>query len=98
MHSVTYWKKNNELFDWTIYNRNITKNDQGDLTFPFPHESDAGVYQCFAMNEMGISMSPRLNVRQFEFKKFENTSETVKFAVHLQSLIKINLYISFNRK
>lgn len=78
VYSVFYWEKDDEPFDWEN-NGNISKSEEGDLTFNFPRDSDAGIYRCHGMNEMGISTSEKSNVRKWELNKFVDQTDKVEF-------------------
>lgn len=66
-----YWKKNGARFDYDAYDKRITqKPKSGTLVFTRPDNVDEGLYQCFAENEYGTSMSNSVFLRRAELSSF----------------------------
>lgn len=66
-----WWTKNGARFDYVAYDKRISqKPGLGTLIFTKPDNLDEGLYQCFAENEYGISMSNSVFLRRSELSSF----------------------------
>lgn len=66
-----WWTKNGVRFDYVVYDRRISQKPKlGTLIFTKPDNLDEGLYQCFAENEYGISMSNAVFLRRAELSNF----------------------------
>lgn len=66
-----WWTKNGVRFDYVAYDKRISqKPKSGTLIFTKPDNVDEGLYQCFAENEYGISMSNSVFLRRSELSSF----------------------------
>jgi len=69
-----YWRKNGLDFDYVAYDKRISQQPKrGTLVFGKPEAIDAGLYQCFAKNDHGTSLSNAVFLRQAELNSFTNT-------------------------
>lgn len=65
------WIKNGEEFDYVAYDRRISQQPRrGTLVFTKPDDVDEGLYQCFATNIHGTSMSNAVFLRKSELNSF----------------------------
>lgn len=66
-----WWTKNGVRFEHVAYDKRITqKHKQGTLIFTKPDNIDEGLYQCFAENNYGTSMSNSVFLRRSELSSF----------------------------
>lgn len=66
-----WWNKNGMHFDYVAYDKRISqKPGLGTLIFTKPDNVDEGLYQCFAENEYGISMTNSVFLRRSELSSF----------------------------
>lgn len=66
-----WWTKNGARFDYVAYDKRISQKPKlGTLIFSKPDNVDEGLYQCFAENEFGISMSNSVFLRRSELAPF----------------------------
>ncbi|KAG9509224.1 Neuroglian [Fragariocoptes setiger] len=66
-----WWTKNGARFDYVAYDKRISQKPKlGTLIFTKPDYVDEGLYQCFAENEHGISMSNSVFLRKSELASF----------------------------
>lgn len=75
-----WWTKNGARFDYVAYDRRISQKPKlGTLIFTKPDNVDEGLYQCFAENDYGTSMSNAVFLRRSELASFpeERTREYV---------------------
>lgn len=73
-----WWTKNGVRFDYVVYDKRISqKPKSGTLIFTKPDNLDEGLYQCFAENSQGTSMSNAVFLRRSELSSFpeERTRE-----------------------
>jgi len=76
-----WWTKNGARFDYVVYDKRISQKPKlGTLIFTKPENVDEGLYQCFAENEYGISMSNSVFLRRSELSSFPEESPR-KFVV-----------------
>lgn len=69
-----FWKKNGVEFDYVAYDQRITQQPKrGTLVFGKPDSVDEGLYQCFAKNDHGTSLSNAVFLRKAELDSFTNT-------------------------
>lgn len=65
------WFKNGEEFDYVAYDRRISQQPRsGTLIFTKPDDIDEGLYQCFAENIHGKSVSNAVFLRKSELNSF----------------------------
>ncbi|EEC12870.1 neuronal cell adhesion molecule, putative [Ixodes scapularis] len=72
------WTKNNNEFDYVSYDKRISQQPRrGTLIFTKPDDVDEGLYQCFASNLHGTSVSNSVFLRKSELNSFaeESTKE-----------------------
>lgn len=75
-----WWTKNGVRFDYVAYDRRMSQKPKlGTLVFSKPENVDEGLYQCFAENDFGISVSNSVFLRRSELSSFpeEKTREFV---------------------
>jgi len=66
-----WWTKNGDRFNYVAYDKRINQKPKlGTLIFTKPDNVDEGLYQCFAENEHGISMSNSVFLRRSELSSF----------------------------
>lgn len=66
-----WWTKNGARFDYVAYDKRISQKPKlGTLIFTKPDYVDEGLYQCFAENEYGTSMSNSVFLRKSELSSF----------------------------
>lgn len=75
------WTKNGEPFIWNTNNGWITEEfheieKEAIITINRPKTSDAGVYQCFATNDYGVSRGSPINI--IEVGRLQINSKKVK--------------------
>lgn len=69
-----HWKKNGVNFDYVAYDKRISQQPKrGTLVFGKPESMDEGLYQCFATNEHGTSLSNAVFLRKAELNSFSNS-------------------------
>lgn len=67
------WKKNGIDFNYVAYDKRITQQPRrGSLVFTKPQSMDEGLYQCFAENKHGISVSNAVFLKKAELNAFAN--------------------------
>ena len=65
------WIKNGLEFNYVAYDKRINQQPRrGTLTFTKPDHVDEGLYQCFAENKHGISVSNAVFLRKSELNSF----------------------------
>lgn len=65
------WIKNGLEFDYVAYDKRISQQPRrGTLVFTKPDHVDEGLYQCFAENIHGISLSNSVFLRKSELNSF----------------------------
>lgn len=65
------WMKNGLEFDYVAYDKRISQQPKrGTLVFTKPDHVDEGLYQCFAENVHGTSMSNAVFLRKSELNSF----------------------------
>lgn len=73
-----WWTKNGARFDYVAYDKRISQKPKlGTLIFTKPDNVDEGLYQCFAENEFGTSMSNSVFLRRSELSSFPEESTRV---------------------
>uniref|UniRef100_A0A6G1SAQ6 Neuroglian n=1 Tax=Aceria tosichella TaxID=561515 RepID=A0A6G1SAQ6_9ACAR len=66
-----WWTKNGARFDYEAYDKRISQKPKlGTLIFGKPEAVDEGLYQCFAENDYGTSMSNAVFLRRSELSSF----------------------------
>ncbi|XP_023242973.1 neuroglian-like [Centruroides sculpturatus] len=71
---VYRWNKNGLEFDYVSYDKRISQQPQrGTLVFTKPEDIDEGLYQCFAENSHGTSVSNSVFLRRYELNSFPDT-------------------------
>lgn len=73
-----WWTKNGARFNYVPYDKRISQKPKlGTLIFTKPENVDEGLYQCFAENDHGVSMSNSVFLRRSELSSFpeERTRE-----------------------
>lgn len=66
-----WWTKNGARFDYVAYDKRISQKPKlGTLIFTKPDFVDEGLYQCFAENENGISVSNSVFLKRSELSSF----------------------------
>lgn len=66
-----WWTKNGARFNYVPYDKRISQKPKlGTLIFTKPENVDEGLYQCFAENDYGISMSNSVFLRRSELSSF----------------------------
>ncbi|UYV67407.1 CHL1 [Cordylochernes scorpioides] len=66
-----HWTKNGNQFDYVSYDKRITQQPRrGTLVFTKPDDVDEGLYQCFAENAHGTSVSNAVFLRKSELNSF----------------------------
>lgn len=66
-----YWTKNGARFNYVAYDKRISQRPRlGTLVFNKPDAVDEGLYQCFAENVHGTSMSNSVYLRKSELSSF----------------------------
>lgn len=73
-----WWTKNGATFNYVPYDKRITQKPKlGTLIFTKPDNVDEGLYQCFAENIFGTSVSNSVFLRRSELSSFpeERTRE-----------------------
>lgn len=66
-----WWTKNGVRFDYVAYDKRISqKPNKGTLIFTKPENVDEGLYQCFAENDHGTSMTNSVFLRRSELSSF----------------------------
>ena len=69
-----FWKKNGIDFDYVAYDKRISQQPKrGTLVFGKPESIDEGLYQCFAQNDHGTSLSNAVFLRKAELNSFSIT-------------------------
>ncbi|THD28052.1 Neuroglian [Fasciola hepatica] len=82
------WYKNGKEFNWAANTGRYTKwPDEGTLIMARPGTDDDGMYQCFAINQFGISQSNVINVKRAELGDFELSKTKIVRAQHGQWLV-----------
>lgn len=74
------WKKNGVEFDYVAYDKRISQQPKrGTLVFTRPDQVDEGLYQCFAENMYGTSVSNAVFLRKSELNSFpdQDMPETI---------------------
>lgn len=67
------WKKNGMDFSYVAYDKRITQQPRrGSLVFTKPQAIDEGLYQCFAENKHGRSVSNAVFLKKAELNSFSN--------------------------
>ncbi|XP_017465423.1 PREDICTED: neuroglian-like [Rhagoletis zephyria] len=67
------WKKNGMDFSYVAYDKRITQQPRrGSLVFTKPQAMDEGLYQCFAENKHGRSVSNAVFLKKAELNAFSN--------------------------
>lgn len=67
------WKKNGVDFSYVAYDKRITQQPRrGSLVFTKPQAVDEGLYQCFASNKHGVSVSNAVFLKKAELNAFSN--------------------------
>lgn len=70
---VYTWKKNGIDFNYVAYDKRITQQPRrGSLVFTKPQSIDEGLYQCFAENKHGVSVSNAVFLKKAELNAFAN--------------------------
>ncbi|UXI20068.1 DNA repair protein [Sarcoptes scabiei] len=70
---VYSWKKNGIEFSYVAYDKRITQQPRrGSLVFTKPQPIDEGLYQCFAENKHGRSVSNAVFLKRAELNSFSN--------------------------
>src|SRR5207249_1701422 len=65
------WIKNGLEFDYVAYDKRISQQPRrGTLVFTKPDHVDEGLYQCFAENVHGTSLSNAVFLRKSELNSF----------------------------
>lgn len=65
------WTFNDQVYDPSGVNGKVAKQPgKGTLIFANPQERDEGLYQCFAFNEGGVSMSIKVYLRRAILESF----------------------------
>ncbi|XP_067134439.1 neuroglian-like [Centruroides vittatus] len=68
------WYKNGLEFEYVSYDKRISQQPQrGTLVFTEPEDIDEGLYQCFAKNSHGTSVSNSVFLRRYELNSFPDT-------------------------
>ena len=66
-----WWIKNGNRFDYVAYDKRISQKPRsGTLIFTKPENVDEGLYQCFAENDHGTSMTNSVFLRRSELSSF----------------------------
>lgn len=88
MPEPTYtWKKNGMDFSYVAYDKRITQQPRrGSLVFTKPQAMDEGLYQCFAENKHGRSVSNAVFLKKAELNSFSNDDINDVFAVEGEPL------------
>uniref|UniRef100_A0A1W7RA45 Neuronal cell adhesion molecule n=1 Tax=Hadrurus spadix TaxID=141984 RepID=A0A1W7RA45_9SCOR len=67
------WTKNGKDFNYVSYDNRISQQPRrGTLVFTKPEDIDEGLYQCFATNSHGVSVSNAVFLRKSELRLFPN--------------------------
>lgn len=65
------WTKNGDIFEYDVYDKRISQQPRsGTLVFTKPEDVDEALYQCFATNSRGTSVSNAVFLRKAELKSF----------------------------
>lgn len=65
------WKRNEELFNPSGQDDRVVQlPSQGTLVFNNPEPKDEGIFQCFADNGYGVSVTVKVSLREAILKKF----------------------------
>ncbi|XP_054715079.1 neuroglian-like [Uloborus diversus] len=81
------WTKNGEDFDYTSQSGRITRQpNKGTLYVNHPEEVDEGIYQCFAENIHGISVSNSVHLRKTELNSFPDDEPKEEYVVEGEPL------------
>ncbi|GFY07484.1 neuroglian [Trichonephila clavipes] len=68
---VYRWMKNGLDFEYVAYDKRISQQPRrGTLVFTKPEDIDEGLYQCFASNRFGTSVSNAVFLRKSELSSF----------------------------
>ncbi|KAG8193026.1 hypothetical protein JTE90_028143 [Oedothorax gibbosus] len=75
------WMKNGLDFEYVAYDKRISQQPRrGTLVFTKPEDIDEGLYQCFAKNRFGTSVSNAVFLRKSELSSFLNVDGKKKTA------------------
>ena len=84
---VYSWKKNGMDFNYVAYDKRITQQPfRGSLVFTKPQAIDEGLYQCFAENKHGRSVSNAVFLKKAELNAFSNDEIDIIHAVEGEAL------------
>ncbi|XP_067118775.1 LOW QUALITY PROTEIN: neuroglian-like [Centruroides vittatus] len=76
---VYRWNKNGLEFDYVSYDKRISQQPRrGTLCITKPENIDEGLYQCFAENIHGTSVSNSVFLRKSELNSFPDTERKVQ--------------------
>ncbi|XP_059166690.1 neuroglian-like isoform X2 [Physella acuta] len=68
------WRRNEIAFNPSGNDDRIVQlSREGTLVFNRPENKDEGIFQCFARNEYGVSVSRKINFRQAKLESFINS-------------------------
>lgn len=75
------WKKNGIEFSYVAYDKRITQQPRrGSLVFTKPQAMDEGLYQCFASNKHGTSVSNAVFLKKAELNSFSSNEISTLYA------------------
>ncbi|GIY13215.1 neuroglian [Caerostris extrusa] len=81
------WTKDGEPFDFAVETGRINKQPhKGTLEVTTPYETDEGVYQCFAENSHGTSVSNAVHLRKSELNSFLDEETKEEFVIEGEPL------------
>ena len=73
------WKFNGKDFNPSGQDDRVVQlPNAGTIVFNAPEDKDEGIYQCFATNDLGVSASVKINLREAKLAKFPIEKSTVR--------------------
>lgn len=81
------WTKNGEPFDYSVETGRVNQQlNKGTLEVNTPYDTDEGIYQCFAENSHGTSVSNAVHLRKSELNSFPDEEPKEVFVMEGEPL------------
>ena len=78
------WKFNEKDFNPSGQDDRVVQlPNSGTIVFNAPEDKDEGIYQCFASNDLGVSASVKINLREAKLASFAIEDSQVRIGLLL---------------